>query len=177
MRSSSTARRTTFSGVAIASSRLFSGQIRQILNWPGSYETFRKVPTCIAYYQASPSDEAQIIAWGLEASSLSLREGFFKQVTDSVALPNSVLVVDKGSSLQGRVVQTVSRPSRPSRWTSSRLFSITAVALRKGTDRLHHRLPVLPVALRQRAHCRGDRNRGGSRCVAALASSTRSRAL
>ncbi|GAA5841891.1 hypothetical protein JCM3766R1_002529 [Sporobolomyces carnicolor] len=69
---------TTFSGVAIASSRLFSGQIRQILNWPGSYETFRKVPTCIAYYQASPSDEAQIIAWGLEASSLSLREGFFK---------------------------------------------------------------------------------------------------
>ncbi|GAA5914368.1 Hsp70 family protein [Sporobolomyces salmoneus] len=69
---------TTFSGVAFGSSRLFSGQIRQILNWPGSYETFRKVPTCIAYYQASPNEEAQIIAWGLEASSLSLREGFYK---------------------------------------------------------------------------------------------------
>ncbi|GAA6018692.1 hypothetical protein JCM11491_001264 [Sporobolomyces phaffii] len=69
---------TTFSGVAYGSSRLFSGQIRQLLNWPGSFETFRKIPTCIAYYQASTQDEAQVIAWGLEASSLSLREGFFK---------------------------------------------------------------------------------------------------
>jgi hypothetical protein len=69
---------TTFSGVAFCSSRLFSGQVRQILSWPGSYETFRKVPTCIAYYQPSPDEEAQIIAWGLEASSLSLREGIYK---------------------------------------------------------------------------------------------------
>ncbi|GAA5942523.1 Hsp70 family protein [Sporobolomyces koalae] len=69
---------TTFSGVAYGSSRLFSGQIRQILSWPGSYETYRKVPTCIAYYQPSPHDEAQIIAWGLEASSVTLREGIFK---------------------------------------------------------------------------------------------------
>ncbi|GAA5969837.1 hypothetical protein JCM3765_004591 [Sporobolomyces pararoseus] len=69
---------TTFSGVAYGSSRLFSGQIRSILSWPGSYETFRKVPTCIAYYQDSPNEEAQVIAWGLEASSLSIREGFYK---------------------------------------------------------------------------------------------------
>ncbi|GAA5822338.1 hypothetical protein JCM10212_005680 [Sporobolomyces blumeae] len=69
---------TTFSGVAYGSSRLFSGQIRQLLSWPGSYETFRKVPTCIAYYQASPADEAVIVAWGLEASGMSLRENFYK---------------------------------------------------------------------------------------------------
>lgn len=31
--------RTTFSGVAYGNTRLFAGQIRQIMSWPGSYET------------------------------------------------------------------------------------------------------------------------------------------
>lgn len=69
---------TTFSGVAYGSSRLIAGGIRSILNWPGSYENFRKVPTCIAYYQASPKEDAQVVAWGLEASSLPSREGLFR---------------------------------------------------------------------------------------------------
>jgi hypothetical protein len=56
------------------------GTVRQILNWPGSYETFRKVPTCIAYYQASPNDEAIVVAWGIEAKAMTLREGFYKCV-------------------------------------------------------------------------------------------------
>lgn len=76
----SLARSTTFSGIAYGSSRLFSGQIRQILSWPGSYETYRKVPTCIAYYQPTPSSEAVIVAWGIEAKAMTLREGFYKCV-------------------------------------------------------------------------------------------------
>ncbi|KAF7345112.1 hypothetical protein MVEN_01675100 [Mycena venus] len=36
---------TTFSGVAYGSSRIASGKVQQILNWPGSSETFRKIPT------------------------------------------------------------------------------------------------------------------------------------
>jgi hypothetical protein len=34
------------------------GSVRQILNWPGTYETYRKVPTAIVYYQAIPAEEA-----------------------------------------------------------------------------------------------------------------------
>ncbi|GAA5951231.1 hypothetical protein JCM10213_003614 [Rhodosporidiobolus nylandii] len=69
---------TTFSGVAFGSNRHMGGAVRQILNWPGSYETFRKVPTCIAYYQPTPHDEAIIVAWGIEAKAMTLREGFYK---------------------------------------------------------------------------------------------------
>lgn len=70
--------RTTFSGIAYGSSRVFDGQIRQILNWPGSYETYRKVPTCILYEQRDPSEEAKIVSWGLEAKNTTVREGFVK---------------------------------------------------------------------------------------------------
>lgn len=52
-----------------------SGQIRQILTWPGSYETYRKVPTCILYSQRTPSEPAQVLAWGLEAKSAAVQEG------------------------------------------------------------------------------------------------------
>ncbi|KAG0661661.1 hypothetical protein C6P46_003882 [Rhodotorula mucilaginosa] len=69
---------TTFSGIAYGSSRVFDGQIRQILNWPGSYETYRKVPTCILYEQHDPSEEAKIVSWGLEAKNTTVREGFVK---------------------------------------------------------------------------------------------------
>ncbi|GAA6025140.1 hypothetical protein JCM10207_006249 [Rhodosporidiobolus poonsookiae] len=69
---------TTFSGVAFGSTRHMGGQVRQILNWPGSYETFRKVPTCIAYYQPASGDQAVIVAWGIEAQAMTVREGFYK---------------------------------------------------------------------------------------------------
>ncbi|CDO70397.1 hypothetical protein BN946_scf184999.g37 [Trametes cinnabarina] len=55
---------TTFSGVAYGSSRIAAGKIQQILNWPGSFETFRKIPTCLLY-----DESGQVIAWGLEAKS------------------------------------------------------------------------------------------------------------
>ncbi|KAI5477442.1 protein of heat shock protein Hsp70 family [Pseudohyphozyma bogoriensis] len=66
---------TTFSGVAFGSTRLFSGQIRQILNWPGSYETYRKIPSCILYSQPDPNREAVVVAWGLEAKAVAVRPG------------------------------------------------------------------------------------------------------
>lgn len=91
---------TTFSGVAYGSTRLYSGSIRQILSWPGSYETcvdcheffsgvascslrfsihrYRKVPTCILYSQASPSEEARVVAWGLKAKNSALFPGMIK---------------------------------------------------------------------------------------------------
>ncbi|OJA20948.1 hypothetical protein AZE42_03492 [Rhizopogon vesiculosus] len=61
---------TTFSGVAYASSRIESGKIQQILHWPGSFETFRKVPTCLLY-----DDNGQVLAWGLEAKNASAMPG------------------------------------------------------------------------------------------------------
>ncbi|BGP03164.1 protein of heat shock protein Hsp70 family [Rhodotorula toruloides] len=69
---------TTFTGIAYGSSRLFSGQIRQILSWPGSYETYRKVPTCILYEQNSPDEEAKIVSWGLEAKNATVTKGLIK---------------------------------------------------------------------------------------------------
>jgi hypothetical protein len=55
---------TTFSGVAYGSSRIAGGQVQQILNWPGSFETFRKIPTCLLY-----DEYGQVLAWGLEAKN------------------------------------------------------------------------------------------------------------
>ncbi|KAJ6526569.1 hypothetical protein DFH09DRAFT_936040 [Mycena vulgaris] len=66
---------TTFSGVAYGSSRIASGKVQQILNWPGSSETFRKarqffIPTCLLY-----DEHGQILAWGLEAKNASAMQG------------------------------------------------------------------------------------------------------
>ncbi|KAH8919099.1 actin-like ATPase domain-containing protein [Atractiella rhizophila] len=80
---------TTFSGVAYASSRLTSiasstggtanAEIRQILNWPGSYETYRKVPTCMLYSIPTRMDEeARILAWGLEAKNATVMDGMLR---------------------------------------------------------------------------------------------------
>ncbi|KIY62877.1 actin-like ATPase domain-containing protein [Cylindrobasidium torrendii FP15055 ss-10] len=55
---------TTFSGVSYGSSRLAGGVIQQILSWPGSFENFRKIPTCLLY-----DDVGQVLAWGLEAKN------------------------------------------------------------------------------------------------------------
>ena len=41
---------------------------------------YRKVPTCILYAQSSPEEEAQVIAWGLEAKNANLGPGIVKSV-------------------------------------------------------------------------------------------------
>ncbi|KAI6046624.1 actin-like ATPase domain-containing protein [Pisolithus marmoratus] len=58
---------------AYASSRIHSGTIQQILHWPGSFETFRKVPTCLLY-----DEHGQVIAWGLEAKNASPMPGTYR---------------------------------------------------------------------------------------------------
>ncbi|KAH8823837.1 actin-like ATPase domain-containing protein [Flagelloscypha sp. PMI_526] len=64
---------TTFSGVAFGSSRIAAGQVQQILNWPGSHETFRKIPTCLLY-----DASGEVLAWGLEAKNASAIPGTVK---------------------------------------------------------------------------------------------------
>ncbi|KAI0033033.1 actin-like ATPase domain-containing protein [Vararia minispora EC-137] len=64
---------TTFSGVAYGSSRIAGGSIQQILRWPGSSETFRKVPTCLLY-----DEEGIVRAWGLEANNTRVVPGYYK---------------------------------------------------------------------------------------------------
>ncbi|KAI0289645.1 actin-like ATPase domain-containing protein [Russula brevipes] len=64
---------TTFSGVAYGSSRIASGKVQQILHWPGSMETFRKVPTCLVY-----DERGQVLAWGLEAKNANPIPGSIK---------------------------------------------------------------------------------------------------
>ncbi|KDQ54562.1 hypothetical protein JAAARDRAFT_38238 [Jaapia argillacea MUCL 33604] len=61
---------TTFSGVAYGSSRIAGGRVQQILQWPGSFEQFRKVPTCLLY-----NEQGQVIAWGIEAKNASPMPG------------------------------------------------------------------------------------------------------
>lgn len=58
---------------AYGSSRIAAGQVQQILHWPGSFETFRKIPTCLLY-----SDSGQVLAWGLEAKNASPMPGTVK---------------------------------------------------------------------------------------------------
>ncbi|KAF8591765.1 actin-like ATPase domain-containing protein [Ramaria rubella] len=77
---------TTFSGVAYGSSRISGGKVQQILHWPGSFETFRKVPTCLLY-----DDQGRVMAWGLEAKNASpmpgtLRCEWFKLFLEPQAL-------------------------------------------------------------------------------------------
>ncbi|KAF8183795.1 hypothetical protein K438DRAFT_1131087 [Mycena galopus ATCC 62051] len=77
---------TTFSGVAYGSSRIASGKVQQILSWPGSTETFRKIPTCLLY-----DEEGRVLAWGLEAKNASAMHGtsryeWFKLFLDPRAL-------------------------------------------------------------------------------------------
>lgn len=64
---------TTFSGVAYGSSRIAGGKVQQILQWPGSFETFRKIPTCLLY-----DDQGQVLAWGLEAKNANVMQGGYK---------------------------------------------------------------------------------------------------
>ncbi|KAG8997245.1 hypothetical protein FRB90_012533, partial [Tulasnella sp. 427] len=55
---------TTMSGIAYGSSRINAGRVQNIIHWPGSFETFRKVPTCLLY-----DSSGRVLAWGLEAKN------------------------------------------------------------------------------------------------------------
>ncbi|CAE6398596.1 unnamed protein product [Rhizoctonia solani] len=71
---------TTFSGVAYGSSRIAGGKVQQILQWPGSFENFRKIPTCLLYGEhgenASPIPGSFRCEWfKLFLEPKSLREG------------------------------------------------------------------------------------------------------
>ncbi|KAF6747910.1 actin-like ATPase domain-containing protein [Ephemerocybe angulata] len=54
----------TSSTVAFCSPRINNGVVQQIIHWPGTYETLRKIPTCLIY-----DEEGRLLAWGLEAYS------------------------------------------------------------------------------------------------------------
>ena len=58
---------------AYGSSRIAAGQVLQILHWPGTFEAFRKIPTCLLY-----SDDGQVLAWGLEAKNTNPMSGTVK---------------------------------------------------------------------------------------------------
>ena len=58
---------------AYGSSRIAAGKVQQILNWPGSFETFRKIPTCLLYDQSG-----EVIAWGIEAKNAGPMPGAIK---------------------------------------------------------------------------------------------------
>jgi hypothetical protein len=103
--------RTTFSGCSYVSTRPSpTGNlpvVRQILNWPGSTETYRKVrpvfepyssmqnksnhiyillssyqvPTCLVYKEGR--GDSQVIKWGLEAKNWVPREGEIKSISRS----------------------------------------------------------------------------------------------
>lgn len=55
---------------AYGSSRIEGGKVQQILRWPGSFETFRKIPTCLLY-----DESGRVLAWGLEAKNASPMAG------------------------------------------------------------------------------------------------------
>ncbi|EJT97177.1 actin-like ATPase domain-containing protein [Dacryopinax primogenitus] len=61
---------TTFSGVAYGSTRISNGSTQMVLVWPGSFEHFRKIPTCLLYDQAG-----RVLSWGLEAKNAPPMEG------------------------------------------------------------------------------------------------------
>jgi hypothetical protein len=58
-----------YSGVSYAAST--SGEMHQILTWPGSSASLPKIPTCLVYDALG-----HLRAWGLEAKDLSLKKGW-----------------------------------------------------------------------------------------------------
>lgn len=66
---------------AYGSARISQGQVQQILTWPGSFETFRKIPTCLLY-----DESGRVLAWGLEAKNASPMPGTVRCEWHVVAL-------------------------------------------------------------------------------------------
>ncbi|KAJ3511979.1 hypothetical protein NLJ89_g3789 [Agrocybe chaxingu] len=58
---------------AYSSSTFTSPQSRLVLNWPGLYETHRKIPTCLVYDAAG-----QLLNWGLAAKHQALEDGMHR---------------------------------------------------------------------------------------------------
>ncbi|KAF8604383.1 actin-like ATPase domain-containing protein [Ceratobasidium sp. AG-I] len=82
---------TTFSGVAFGSSRIAGGRVQQILQWPGSFENFRKIPTCLLY-----NEHGQVLTWGLEAKNAppmpgSIRCEWFKLFLEPKSLRDGTM--------------------------------------------------------------------------------------
>lgn len=64
---------TTMSGVAYGSTRIAGGKVQQVLHWPGTQDTYRKIPTCLIY------DERGVVqSWGVEAKSAGPVPGTYK---------------------------------------------------------------------------------------------------
>jgi hypothetical protein len=61
------------SGVAYGSTRIAAGKVQQVLNWPGTQDTYRKIPTCLLYDQ-----NGRVLAWGIEAKSNGPIPGTYK---------------------------------------------------------------------------------------------------
>lgn len=64
---------TTMSGVAYGSTRLSGGKVQQVLNWPGTQDTYRKIPTCLLY-----DEHGRVLSWGVEAKSSGPIPGTYK---------------------------------------------------------------------------------------------------
>lgn len=64
---------TTMSGVAYGSTRIAGGKVQQVLNWPGTQDTYRKIPTCLLY-----DESGRVLAWGIEAKSSGPIPGTYK---------------------------------------------------------------------------------------------------
>ena len=64
---------TTMSGVAYGSTRISAGKVQQVLNWPGTPETYRKIPTCLLY-----DEHGRVLSWGVEAKSAGPIAGTYK---------------------------------------------------------------------------------------------------
>ncbi|KAM0753426.1 actin-like ATPase domain-containing protein [Meredithblackwellia eburnea MCA 4105] len=69
---------TTFSGVSYASTKFFGERTRLVLNWPGTDEHFRKIPTCIIYRQSYPGQKPQVVSWGIAAKRRTPEPGEYK---------------------------------------------------------------------------------------------------
>jgi hypothetical protein len=59
------------SGVSYATSG--ADIVNPIISWPGSSDTFRKIPTCLVY-----DGLGDVRAWGLEAKDINLRKGWVR---------------------------------------------------------------------------------------------------
>ncbi|KAF9510325.1 hypothetical protein BS47DRAFT_87805 [Hydnum rufescens UP504] len=86
----------THSGASYVTST--SGQVHQILAWPGSSASVSKIPTCLVYDAL-----CHIRAWGVEAKAMDLRKGWvrcewFKLWLDPSSAPRTVLASRSFSS-------------------------------------------------------------------------------
>ncbi|KAF7297155.1 FAD-binding PCMH-type domain-containing protein [Mycena indigotica] len=58
---------------AYGSSGFSAGQVQQIMRWPHSLETLRKIPTCLLY-----DVDGRLVDWGLQAKNARLQPGLIR---------------------------------------------------------------------------------------------------